>query len=102
MAKRNTNQPEVVIDESKHTAAPSALQRIKQVLMAILIGLVFAQVMLFAFRQGSIVFYFWLYTELFVLYLVVCAVLGWFYGDKIVQTLGKKSSDWWNLWSGKF
>lgn len=99
MKKKTDKWSEIIIDEDKHTSVPTILQRIKHVLMALLMGIVFAQVMLFAFRQGSIVIYFWLYTELVLAYLLVCAVFGWFYGDDFVQTLGKKSEDWWNLWN---
>lgn len=98
MKKMTRNQSEIVIDESKHTSAPTVFQRIKHILMAVLMGIVFVQVMLFASRMGSVVIYFWVYTELALAYLLVCAVLGWFYGDNFVQTLGKKSEGWWNLW----
>ncbi|MFW6157568.1 MAG: hypothetical protein ACOC4S_01870 [Balneolaceae bacterium] len=97
--KKNGKRTGLVIDESNHASAPTTLQLIKHVLMAAVMGVVFAQVILFAFRMGSVVIYFWLYTEWVVAYLLVCAVLGWFYGDKFIQSLGKEGENWWNLWN---
>lgn len=98
MNKKTDKWKEVVIDEDKHTSAPTFFQRIKHVIMAVLMGILFTQIILFAFWRGSVVIYFWLYTELALANLLVCAVLGWFYGDKFIQTLGKESENWWNLW----
>lgn len=90
---------EIIIDESKLKEAPTFFQRIKHVLMSVVMAIVFAQVMLFAFRMGPVVFYFMVYTKLATAYVAICAVLGWFYGEKFIQTLGKKSEPWWNLWN---
>lgn len=98
MNKKTDKWSEVVIDEENQTSVPTLPQKIKHVLIAVLMGTVFAQVMLFAFRMGSVIFYLWQYTELTFAYLLICAVLGWFYGDKFIQTLGKESENWWNLW----
>lgn len=99
MTKKPWNRAEVIIDESKQTTAPTIFQKIKHILTAILMGIIFAQVMLFAFMMGSII-YIWLYSELALGYLLVCAILGWFYGEKFIQTLGKESENWWDLWRG--
>lgn len=96
--KTEKKQSGAVIDESKHRTVPTFFQRVKHVLMAILMSIVFAQVMLFATKTGSVVIYFLFYTEFFFLYLIVCGILGWVYGDKFVQTLGIKSDEWWNIW----
>lgn len=98
MEKKTGKWNEVVIDEDKQIKAPTFFQRIKHVIMAVFMGAIFAQVMLLAFRMGSVVIYFYLYAELMLVYLLVCAILGWFYGEKFIQTLGKQSENWWDLW----
>lgn len=102
MKKKLNKQSDLIIDETKHAVAPTLFQRIKHVLMAVLMGIVFAQVMLFAFRMGSVVIYFLFYPAWCFSYLAGCAILGWIYGDNFVQTLRNKSSEWWDLWRGWF
>lgn len=101
MNKKKQNSA-ISIDESKHRTAPTFLGRIRNALVGALMGVVFAQVMLFAFRYFvsgiSVVYYFLFYPLLSGAYVIICAVLGWIYGDKFIQTLSKKSADWWNLW----
>jgi hypothetical protein len=95
------NSPKIIIDESKHKTAPTFLQRLKTTILAVGMGIVFAQVMLFAFWfffAPSVVYYIWFYPKISIVYLIVCAVLGWIYGDKFIQTLRKESGNWWNLW----
>lgn len=89
---------DIIIAESSHRPAPTYWQRIKQVAMSVLMGMVFVQVLLFAFRMVSIAYYFLTYTKVAIAYLLSCGILGWFYGDRFIQTLGKKSEEWWNLW----
>lgn len=99
MPGNGPNDSKIVIDESKHKALPSTWQRLKNAFGSIIMGVVFAQVMSFAFRMGSVIFYFLFYLKWVIAYLLICAVLGWIYGDKFIQTLGEKSSSWWNLWN---
>lgn len=87
---------EIIIDESKHTVAPSFFQRLRNSIIATVMGIVFAQVILFAFWGGLILF--WWNNMLFISYLVACAILGWIVGDRFIETLVKKSDEWWGLW----
>ncbi|HEX6981899.1 MAG TPA: hypothetical protein VF181_03990 [Balneolaceae bacterium] len=99
--KKRHSSSDIFIDESKHRTAPTFFQRIRNTLAAVGMGIIFAQVLLFAFKffvVSSVVYYFWFYPLLSIAYLIVCAVLGWIYGDKFIQTLSKESANWWNLW----
>lgn len=96
MNKKRRSNSEIFIDESKQVAASGLFQRLKNTFMAVVMGIVFAQVMLFAFGFGSIVL--WWDNIIFGSYLIICAILGWIVGEKFIQTLGKKSEDWWDLW----
>lgn len=49
---------DIIIDESSHRPAPTYWQRIKHVVMSVLMGMVFVQVLLFAFRMVSIAYYY--------------------------------------------
>lgn len=98
MSKKRSSNPDIIIDESKHRTAPTFFQHLRNTLAAAGMGIVFAQVMLFAFWQGSIVYYFLFYTKLSISYLIACAISGWFLGDKFIQTLRKESGNWWDLW----
>lgn len=92
----NKNNSNISIDESKHSAVPTFFQRLRNTFIAVVMGIIFAQVVLFAFWKGSIVL--WWNSYIFIIYLIFCAVMGWVIGDRFIETLGKKSSDWWNLW----
>lgn len=89
------SKSEIIIDECKHKEVPSILVRVKNSLHAIFIGAIFAQVMLFAFNFGSIVI--WYKNVVFIVYLITCAVLGWFVGERFIETLSMKSAEWWDL-----
>lgn len=89
------SKSEIIIDESKHKEAPGFLVRLKNSLHAIFMGAILAQVMLFAFRMGSILL--WYKNIFFIVYLLGCAVLGWIVGERFIETLSMKSAKWWDL-----
>lgn len=93
---RKDKNSDLFIDESKHVTAPDFFQRLRNSIYAIFMGAIFAQVMLFTFGMNSLVI--WYDHLLFISFLIVCAVLGWVAGEKFIETLGKKSDEWWDLW----
>lgn len=95
MTKKRRHKPDIVIDETAHQEVPSFGQRIKHLLVSVIMGILFAQVILFMFRLGSFVI--WLENIFFILYLGFCAAMGWVVGDKFVETLVKKIDDWWDI-----
>jgi hypothetical protein len=101
MSKRRRIDLDVIIDESTHTPVPTYFKRFKNAILAVFMGILFAQVILFAFMYGSIVLY-W-DNPLFILHLIFCAIMGWIAGEKFIQTLSIKSEEWWiwNFWNLK-
>lgn len=97
---KRRKKPDIVIDENTHKDVPGILQRMKHTLIAIFMGIVFAQVMLFAFGFGSVVLL-WIgnIKFFFIAYLISCGILGWIVGEKFIQTLNKKIENWWDLWN---
>jgi|AntRauTorcE11898_2_1112593.scaffolds.fasta_scaffold65127_2 hypothetical protein len=89
------NKHDIQIDESSHKSAPNILTRLKHTFQALGMAVILAQVLLFAFRYGSIVL--WWDHAIFHIYLVVCSILGWFFGERFIETLGEKSGNWWDL-----
>ncbi|NGP77384.1 hypothetical protein G3570_12115 [Balneolaceae bacterium YR4-1] len=96
--KKGSRDSDIIIDESKHREAPDFFQRLKNSLYAIVMGAVVAQIILFAFRMVGIIYFFIEYLELTIVYLSVCAILGWIYGEKFISSLGKEGANWWDLW----
>lgn len=94
--KTGSDNSDIFIDESKHVTDPGSLQRLRNSLYAIAMGIIFAQVMLFAFKMGSIIL--WYDNVIFISFLIICAILGWVVGEKFIQTLSNKSDDWWDIW----
>lgn len=97
MERRNKrNELNIKVDENNLEEDPSILQRFRNSIYAIFMGAIFAQVMLFAFRMGSLVI--WYDNLIFISYLVVCAIMGWVVGERFIDYLSKKSDNWWDIW----
>ncbi|GAB5407889.1 MAG: hypothetical protein BalsKO_02540 [Balneolaceae bacterium] len=89
----------IQIDESSLKEEPSLFQKIRNVLIAVVLGAVLVQMILFygavkggSFTPASIIIYFdslW-----FVGYLIVCGVLGWFAGESFLDWLKVKIDSW--------
>ena len=93
--KKSKSNSEIIIDEDTHREAPSLFTRIKNGLISVFLGAIFAQVMLWVLSPISIVL---LFDEpLFIMYLAACGVIGFIVGEKFIQTLGLKSTDWFDL-----
>lgn len=96
---RNSN---IQIDESSHKEEPSLFQKTRNVTIAVALGAVLVQMILFygsakggSFTPASIVIYFdnlW-----FLGYLIVCGVFGWFAGENFIDWL-KVKIDSWRFW----
>lgn len=87
------------IDESKHIAAPSFVQRLKDALFAIILGAILVQTYFFygavksgSFVPASIVTYFDSYF--FHGYLAICGILGWISGRNFIDWLNVEISEW--------
>lgn len=94
----NRDKFEIEIDESELRVVPGFFQRLRNAIIAVGMGIVFAQVMLFAFRfYGSVIS--WWNNIIFISYLIICAIMGWILGDKFSLTLREKIGDWWDLWN---
>jgi|GEM_PF-1256396 len=89
----------IVVESTPTQESSTILQRLKYAVLGFFWGLIFAQVILFAFRMGSFVIYFWLYTELFIAYLIICTIVGAYFGERFIETLKVKCEDWWDLWN---
>lgn len=96
---KNSN---IQIDESSHKEEPSVFHRIRNVVIAVVLGTVLVQMIFFygsaksgSFTPASIIIYFdniW-----FLGYLTVCGFLGWFAGDNFIDWL-KVKIDSWKFW----
>jgi predicted phage tail protein len=87
------------IDESKLTPAPSIFQKIKNVVIAIILGAVLVQMVLFygsvksgSFAPGSIIIYF--DSIYFIGYLTLCGIMGWIGGQDFLDWLKVKMGAW--------
>src|SRR5690554_359536 len=88
----------IIIDESTHRAVPTIFQRIWHSILATFFGAILSQVMLFAFKGGSLVLL--INNYMFIAYLIGCAIFGAVYGDRFISTIRKHISEWWDLWGG--
>lgn len=90
------------IDESKHKEELSLLQRLRNAFLGILLGGVLVQIYFFygSARSGSfvptsiVIFY---DNLIFIGYLIVCGILGWFAGENFLDWL-KVKIDSWKFW----
>lgn len=90
------------IDESKLTPAPSIFQKIKNVLIAIILGGLLVQMFLFygsvksgSFAPSSIIIYF--DSIYFMGYLALCGIMGGIAGQDFLDWL-KVKIDSWKFW----
>lgn len=96
------NNSNIQIDESSHKEEPSLFQKFKNVIIAMVLGAVLIQMILFygaakggTFTPASIIIYsdsLWFFG-----YLFVCGVLGWFAGESFLGWL-KVKIDSWKFW----
>ncbi|MFY0682963.1 MAG: hypothetical protein JXR20_00315 [Balneola sp.] len=96
------NNSNVQIDESSHKEEPSLLQKIRNVTIAVVLGAVLVQMILFygdaksgSFIPASIIIYF--ESLWFIGYLIICGFLGWFVGENFIDWL-KVKIDSWKFW----
>lgn len=96
---KNSN---VEIDETKLTEEPSLVQRLKNTIFAIVLGAVLVQMYFFygstksgSFIPTSIFIYF--DNFLFIGYLILCGIFGWFVGENFIDWL-KVKIDSWKFW----
>jgi hypothetical protein len=88
------NNSEIKIDESSHRPAPGLKTKFINSLKALFMGFILAQVILFSFGFRLILF--WWDTLYLPIYLAICCILGWFYGERFIETLSKKAGDLFN------
>lgn len=103
MRNSGDNFGDIKIDKSTHRPAadPTILQRIKNGVLAVLMGAVFMQILLFTFRFGSVItlFYFPFYRVVFIVYLAICGILGMIFGEDFIVALRNEGDNWWDLWN---
>lgn len=97
MNKRKSYKSEIKIDESTHQTVPTVTQRLKNSLVAIFMGFMLVQIFYFiwAFKTGNflgvsavlLIDNIW-----FLVYLAICAILGWFKGQKFINMLKRQMS----------
>lgn len=95
MTTRRNKHREIVVDESKLKPAPSLFTQIKHSFVAVIIGVLLTQAILFTLGLGSIVL--WWNNIITILFISVCAVMGWVFGDGFIQFLSQKTGDWWDF-----
>lgn len=76
--------------EAQETSIPS---RLLNVLYAVVLGIILVQAFYFMFRGGSVVL---LFDDIFFrIFIGVCAVLGWFFGENVISRLKDEIRNWW-------
>ena len=92
----NSKNTEIKIDESKHEEVPGVGDRIKTAFLSVLLAMLLVQVYYFwgffkgySLGPGSVFFDFG--NPIF---LGVCGILGWFRGQKFVETLHVEIGRW--------
>lgn len=87
------------INEGELTPALSIFEKVKNVLIAIILGAVLVQIFLFygavksgSFTPTSIVIYF--DSFYFIGYLAICGIMGWIAGQDFVNWLQAKIDSW--------
>ena len=89
----------IQIDESSLKEEPSLFQKIRNVAIAVVLGAVLIQMILFygtaksgSFTPGSIIIY--LDNLWFIGYLIICGFFGWFVGENFIDWLKVKIESW--------
>ena len=94
MAPKNKDRSGINIDENSLSYEPSLATRFFYSIYAIILGIVLVQVIYFIFsRTGSVILLF--DNILFLVFLTVCAILGWFTGENIIVRLKNEIGKFW-------
>lgn len=102
MNELKQTQSDIEIEESSMREVPSLARRIRNALYSAVLGVILVQVLLF-FRTfsgsglgigASVVLYIHHYPLYFTIYMVVCALMGWKYGQKFTGWLEYEISEW--------
>lgn len=100
MKKNRSGGSEITIDESSHKSVRTLFQKMRDAILALGMGVILAQIVIWAFRFGSIVMFFYkgniVYPIVFLVYLAGCAILGWRDGERFIETLNMKAGGWFN------
>lgn len=94
---------EVTIDETEHIEAPAITQRFKHALVSVGLGIILVQVYYFwgAFKSGNFSLGISVVTLFdnvyFLVYLAICAVMGWWLGQKYIERMHIWIS-YWKFW----
>jgi hypothetical protein len=96
------NDSNLKIDESKLTPTSSIFQKLKNALVAIILGAVLVQMFLFygsvksgSFAPASVIIYF--DSIYFISYLALCGIMGWLGGQDFLNWL-KIRMEVWKFW----
>lgn len=97
MAPKRRNSSEIKIDESSHVAETPMIKRFLNALCAIVLAVVLVQVFYFFIGSKSVgvlsvVVLF--DNVLFLSFLGLCSILGWFAGDSFIAWLKDEISVW--------
>lgn len=79
---------EIEIDESKHKPERTFLQKLRDLFIGMVFGALIVQVLLFWVSSRSIVLLF--DRPLFLIFLAVCGIFGWMYGNNFTDWLRAK------------
>ncbi|PWN07185.1 hypothetical protein DDZ15_05130 [Rhodohalobacter mucosus] len=94
MVPNKKNRSEINIDEDSLTDEPSIAHRFFYSVYAIILGIVLVQVIFFIFNPtGSVILLF--DNILFLAFLAVCAILGWFSGVNFIARLKNEIGKFW-------
>ncbi len=91
------------INEDTLEEKPTIFQRFKHAFLSVMMGIVLVQMFLFwlAFQHGSfnlhISVVFLMNKSYFIAYITICAVMGWFKGQKFIDWLNYKIG-FWKFW----
>lgn len=97
MMRNNNHHSEPIIDENAHRPVPSFLQRLKHSGLAVGLGALLAQGILFMIGFGSIVK--WYNNLIFLGFILGCAVLGYIFGERFIETLSLKTGGLWDFFN---
>lgn len=99
MSRDDFSSGDLEIDESGHRPLPSIWQRGRQSLWAMVLAVVFLQVLQLygatrsgSMLPGSVILYF--DSPYFWGYLGICGLLGWLYGDRFTGWLNARMGEW--------
>jgi len=97
MMRNNSHRSEPIIDQNAHRPVPSFLQRLKHSGLAVGLGALLAQGVLFMIGFGSIVK--WYDNLIFLGFILGCAVLGYIFGERFIETLSLKTGALWDFFN---